>query len=271
MTVTDLPRAVEFYERAIGLRVQRQDGGAAALNAGGEQLLTLVENRAARPAGRHAGLYHVALLHPSREELARAATRLASTRTPILGASDHGTHEAVYLADPDGNGLELAADRPREQWGHLDGEGLFAVGPQPLDLDGLLRTVAGEQVAPQASPELSVGHVHLHVADVDAALRFYTEAIGFDLKMRLGDSAAFVSAGGYHHHVAFNTWRGVGVPPAPADAVGLQHWTLVLPGEADLEALRARLQAMATEHELRPDGIFARDPSGNALLATVSR
>jgi catechol 2,3-dioxygenase len=116
LTVTDLDRLVAFYEDAIGLRVHRRDDWVAALGAGGEDLLVLYEEPGARRADRRAGLYHYALLFPSREELAHAALRLAARRTPIQGASDHGTHEAIYLADPDGNGIELAADRPRERW-----------------------------------------------------------------------------------------------------------------------------------------------------------
>ena len=127
LTVTDLDRSVRFYEDAIGLVEHRREDGLAALGAGSEDLLVLVEQPQARRAGRHAGLYHVALLHPSRTELARAAQRLLATRTPISGASDHGISEAIYLPDPDGNGLELAADRPRERWGDLSDP--TAIGP----------------------------------------------------------------------------------------------------------------------------------------------
>lgn len=269
LRVTDIERASAFYVEAIGLREHRRADGRVALGAGAEDLIVLVEHPSARRAGRHAGLYHVALLHDSRLELAQAALRLAATRTPIQGASDHGTHEAIYLADPDGNGLELAADRPREQWPDVGDPSLYAGGPKPLDLDGLLALVRGEQPTRAAERGLRVGHLHLHVADVAAALRFYTVAVGFEKVFELGDSAAFVSAGGYHHHLAFNTWRGRGVAPAPPDAVGLRRWTLVLPGEADLAALRTRLRQTGTEYEIRADGIFVCDPSRNWLLATV--
>jgi catechol 2,3-dioxygenase len=266
LTVSDLERALAFYAEAIGLREHRRENGSAALGVGEENLLVLIENRSARRAGRHAGLYHVALLYPSREELARAALRLALTRTPIQGASDHGTHEAVYLADPDGNGLELAADRPRERWPEIGDPRLYAAGPQPLDLDGLVALVRDEPLPPNAAKGLIVGHVHLHVADTAAALRFYTELIGFEKVVELGDSAAFVSAGGYHHRLAFNTWRGAGVPLAPPDAVGLVHWTVLLPSEADVGAVRARLDRAGAAVEARGAELLARDPSGNALL-----
>jgi catechol 2,3-dioxygenase len=271
LTVSDLDRALAFHTEALGLRVQNREGSRAALGAGAEDLLVLFENRSARRAGRHAGLYHVALLYPSREELARAALRLAVTRTPIQGASDHGTHEAIYLADPDGNGLELAADRPRERWPDIRDASLFAGGPQPLDLDGLLGLVGAEDPLPPAAQGLSVGHVHLHVADTAAALRFYTDLVGFEKLVELGDTAAFVSAGGYHHHLAFNTWRGQGVGPAPADAVGLRHWTIYVPGEADVDAVRERLERAETAYERRRQSVLVRDPSGNAVLLAVGR
>jgi len=202
-------------------------------------------------------------------ELARAAVRLAVTRTPIQGASDHGTHEAIYLADPDGNGLELAADRPREQWPDSGDPSLFADGPQPLDLEGLVGLVGHEHPAPRAAPDVSVGHVHLHVADTAAALRFYTELVGFETVIDLGPAAAFVSAGGYHHHLAFNTWRGRGVGPAPADVMGLRHWTVYVPREADVRAAGERFERAGIAVERRPAGLLVRDPSGNAVLIAV--
>src|SRR3954452_23257402 len=170
LSVSDLDRSVDFYETAIGLRLHDRADGRAALGAGGEDLLVLVEAPGARPAGREAGLYHFALLHPSRLELARAAQRLAVTRTRISGASDHGISEAIYLPDPDGNGIELAADRPRERWPDLSD--ITTIGPRPLDLHGLLGLVADEPLTPEASDGLVVGHLHLHVGDVDEAVRF---------------------------------------------------------------------------------------------------
>ena len=267
--MSDLDCAVAFYAEALGLRVRSREGVQAALGTGGEDVLVLFENRSATGAGRHAGLYHVALLYPSREELARAALRLAVTRTPIQGASDHGTHEAIYLADPDGNGLELAADRPREQWPDIGDPGLFAGGPQPLDLDALLGLAGAEDAARRAAQGVRVGHLHLHVADTAAALRFYTDLVGFEKIIELGDTAAFVSAGGYHHHLAFNTWRGWGVPAAPADAVGLRYWTIYVPSEADVAAVRERLEGAGVTYESREAALLLRDPSGNAVLVGV--
>jgi catechol 2,3-dioxygenase len=270
LNVTDLERSLAFYEHAIGLRVHRREGAVAALGAGGEDLVVLHEDPSARPAGGHAGLYHVALLYPTREELARVAIRLAITRVPIQGASNHGTHEAIYLPDPDGNGLELAADFPREQWPDISSPDGYAGGPAPLDLDDLLATIAGEDLVAHAAPGVTVGHVHLHVGDLDAATRFYREGLGFAVMTDLG-TAVFVSAGGYHHHVGVNVWRGRGVPPVPADAVGLRHWTLVVANADELAAVRNRLQAIGAPVEERDDGVLARDPSGTAVRVIVAR
>jgi catechol 2,3-dioxygenase len=267
LTVTDLDRSAAFYESAIGLRLHRREDGRAALGAGGEDLLVLVEDRAARPAGRHSGLYHFALLHPSRHELARAAHRLAATRTRISGASDHGISEAIYLPDPDGNGIELAADRGRERWGDLSDPTVVG-GPDPLDVAGLLELVADEEVHADVSPETIVGHVHLHVGDIERGLAFYRDVIGFEV-MTLLDSAAFVAAGGYHHHLGFNVWRGAGAPPVPAGVVGLRHWTIVIPA-ADAGALRERVLAAGAAHEEHPEGLLVRDPWNIALLVRAA-
>jgi catechol 2,3-dioxygenase len=263
LTVTNLDRSVGFYENAIGLRLHRREDGRAALGAGGEDLLVLVEEPAVRPAGRHAGLYHFALLHPSRLELARAAHRLAATRTRISGASDHGISEAIYLPDPDGNGIELAADRGRERWGDLSDPTALG-GPDPLDVAGLLALVAGEGPVAEVSPDTVVGHVHLHVGDIERGIAFYRDVIGFEV-MTLLDSAAFVAAGGYHHHLGFNVWRGRGVPPTPPGTVGLRHWTIVLPA-AGAAAVRERVLAAGAPFEERPEGLLVRDPWDIALL-----
>ena len=266
LAVTDLDRSVSFYEDAIGLKLHRREGGRAALRAGGEDLLVLVEQPEAQRAGRHAGLYHFALLHPSRLELARAAARLAATQTPIQGASDHGISEAIYLPDPDGNGIELAADRPKEQWPDLT---VMSGGPDPLDLDALLGLVADEAPQRSVDPATTVGHIHLHVGDLEAATRFYVDVVGFDIMTYL-PSAVFVAAGGYHHHVGFNTWRGPGVPPAPEGVVGLRHFTVVLRDPAELDALRARSSQVGLAVEDASEGPTLRDPSGNALLFVVA-
>ena len=261
LTVTDLDQAIAFYTDPIGMRVIDNTDGVATMGAGDDPVLVLHESRFAKPSGRHAGLFHVALLFPSREELGHAGLRLAAARTPIQGASDHGTHEAIYLADPDGNGLELAADRPRDTWPAP--REIYARGPDPLDLDDLL-DAAGDQANPSAAPGLGIGHLHLHVGDVDDGLSFYRDVVGFDEMARI-PKAAFVSAGGYHHHLAFNTWAGEGVPAQPADVVGLRHWSIVLPGGDGADELRARAEAAGAPVEDRDGALVLRDPWGIEL------
>jgi catechol 2,3-dioxygenase len=265
LTVSDLDRSVAFYEGAIGLKLHRREDGVAAMGVGGEDLLVLYEESDARRAGHHAGLYHYALLHSSREELARTATRLISTGTYIQGASDHGTHEAIYLPDPDGNGIELAADRSRESWPDLANPG-WDGGPEPLDMESLLATVRGEEVRPKIDPNLVVGHVHLHVGDLERGLAFYRDVLGFELMTFLPGAAAFVAAGGYHHHLGFNVWRGNGVPPAPGGRVGLRHWTVVLEDREEVAAVSERIREAGITTEEREGGLLVRDPWGIALL-----
>jgi len=261
LIVTDLDRSIDFYERAIGLRTSSRGDGTAALGAGADDLLVLHERPGARPAGRHAGLYHFALLHPTRQELARAVQRLTATATPIQGASDHGISEAIYLPDPDGNGIELAADRPRERWGDLRDP--TTIGPAPLDMAGLLATIAGEDPSPLADRDLRVGHLHLHVGNVEQGLAFYRDILGFEVMTDFG-TAAFVAAGGYHHHLGFNVWRGEGVPPVPEDVVGLERWTIRLDSKS-LGELRGRLDRAGTAFEPAGEGILVRDPWGIAV------
>ena len=265
LTVTDLDRSVAFYEGAIGLKLHRGEDGVAAMGGGQDDLLVLYEEPDSRRAGRHAGLYHYALLHSSRENLARTAARLISTSTYIQGASDHGISEAIYLPDPDGNGIELAADRPREQWPDLSNPG-WDGGPKPLDMDGLLATVRGEEARPEIDPNLVVGHVHLHVGDLERGLAFYRDVLGFELMTFMPGAAAFVAAGGYHHHLGFNIWRGEGVPPVPEDRVGLRHWTVVLEDREEVAAVGERIREAGITTEEREGGLLVRDPWGIAVL-----
>jgi catechol 2,3-dioxygenase len=258
LTVTDLDRSVAFYQDSLGLRLHRRESAVAALGAGADDLVVLHEEPGARPAGRHAGLFHLALLHPSREELARALQRLALTRTAISGASDHGVSEAIYLSDPDGNGIELYSDRPRDAWPSAAAGERVGMFTRALDLDDLLATAAGDEPPRHAGPGLRMGHVHLHVGDLAAARDFYTGVLGFE-EMATYPGALFVAAGGYHHHVGLNTWRGEGVGPAPDGTVGLREWTIELDADA-LAALRARLAAAGLG-----DGDVVADPSGNRV------
>jgi catechol 2,3-dioxygenase len=264
LTVADLQRAVGFYQKSLGFQLHRQAGDTAYLGAGGPDLLALTEQPGAtRP--RHAtGLYHFAILTPSRPALAQSIQHIAETRTPVQGASDHLVSEALYLPDVDGNGIEIYRDRPRAEW--RDAQGNFRMDTLPLDLDGILRELPDEPWA-GLRPGTVLGHMHLHVRDIAEAHAFYCEVLGFDLMARL-DSALFVSAGGYHHHLGLNTWGTLGAPPAPPGSVGLRYFTLHLPTAADVDAVTARARSAGAPVEAHPAGQLVRDPSQNALVFT---
>jgi catechol 2,3-dioxygenase len=261
LTVSDLDGSIAFYENALGLQVHERENGTAALGAGSEDLLVLSGEPGAGLAGRTAGLYHYALLFPSREELARGLKRLATAYTRIEGASDHGVSEAIYLRDPDDNGIELYVDRPRDDWPAptQPGErvGLYTIG---LDLKDLMATIEGEELAEHAGEDLRTGHLHLHVGDIDKSLAFYRDILGFEVMVNLG-SAAFVAAGGYHHHLGFNVWMGRDVKPSPPGTAGLRHWTVVLDSPDEVAAVRARVEAAGLDvEEHHHGGFLVRDP-----------
>ena len=266
LTVTDLARAIAWYDRSLGLSVHASGERSAALGDGSETVVVLHEDPAAQPPGRHAGLYHYALLYPTRQALARAALRLAATRTPIEGASDHHTHEAIYLPDADGHGIELAWDRSRSAWPADLG---YGGRPDPLDFPSLMETVAGEEPAPRVDPGLRIGHLHLHVGDVEQAIGFYGGLVGFETQVNLG-SAAFLSAGGYHHHLGVNVWRGRGVAAPPAHTVGLRHWTVRLPRRDDVSAVRARLERAGVPVVATDLGFEVDDPWSTRLRVEAS-
>jgi catechol 2,3-dioxygenase len=260
LTVADLDRSISYYQRALGLRVRARDGGEAALGAGGEDLLVLVEEAGARPARGYCGLYHFALLVPERADLARFLAHAARERVALVGLSDHYVSEAIYLSDPDEHGIEVYWDRPREVW---EGDVAQRLTTLPLDTDSLL----GELGDPAREPfdglpaGTVMGHVHLRVADLAPTISFYRDTLGFGLMAALGDRAAFLSAGGYHHHVGANTWESAGAPPAPPGTATLRRATIVLPDEAS----RDRLLAQAGQ-----EGPLLHDPSGNPLALVVA-
>ena len=270
LTVSGLDGSIAFYERALGLQVHARGGATATLGAGGEDLVVLAEEPGAAPGGRHAGLFHFALLCDSREELARAVVRLAETRTRIEGASDHGISEAIYLRDPDDNGIELYADRPRDTWPapRTPGE-KFELSTIALDMESLLATVAGEPAQEQASPGLKMGHLHLHVGDIGKGLGFYRDLLGFEVMVNIG-SAAFVSAGGYHHHLGFNVWLGADVKPRPDGTAGLRHWVVVLERPEEVDAVRERVRAAGLPVEERDGGFLVRDPWETAVVISTT-
>src|SRR4051794_1529890 len=226
LTITDLRRSVRFYETHLGFTVHRRDERTAWLGAGGPDLLILSQCETAPRVRGTTGLYHFAILVPSRADLSRSLRRLVATETIMQGAADHGVSEALYLADPDGNGIEVYRDRPRNEWPVV--EGRLRMGADPLDLDALFDEGEGDAARGLAA-ETVIGHVHLHVSHLHESERFYVDVLGFELVQRYGPSALFVSAGGYHHHIGLNTWAGVGAPPPPPGVIGLRHFVVKMP------------------------------------------
>jgi catechol 2,3-dioxygenase len=266
LTITDLGRSVDYYERSLGLVTRHREGREAHLGVDGRDLVVLHERPGAGPPGQRAGLFHFALLHPSRPELSRALMRLAQTRTPVDGASDHGVSEALYLSDPDGNGIELYSDRPRESWPPARSDERVQIFTRPLDIPGLASLSQDEPTPERSSEGLVMGHMHLHVGDIGRALTFYRDLLGLDL-MTTYTGAAFLAAGGYHHHLAVNTWRGQGVGPVSEGTVGLRRWTILLPAADEVAAVRERLEAAGADVEDGEDGGFAlSDPWGIRAL-----
>jgi len=271
LAVSDLERSTDFYERVLGLGLISREEGTARLGTDPERPALLLSEIAAPtpvPVGS-TGLYHVAWLHPSRAALAQSLRRVAGSRWAIEGAADHGVSEAVYLSDPDGLGIELYADRPREQWERpADGHGVRMV-TLPLDLEDLLAAAATE-VTPAMGLGTGIGHVHLKVSDVPRANAFYHDALGFEEQARL-PSAAFLAAGGYHHHVGLNSWQSSGAEAAPDSAPGLRRIAFELSDGDALAALEQRVAETSAVSPPPPRGHLALcDPDGQLLTFSPS-
>ena len=266
LRVGDAERIVRFYEESIGLQVLDRDGALTSLGAtDGRPLVEVEVDRDAPQRPPHTtGLFHLAILVPTRADLAHALRRVAATGWRLSGASDHLVSEALYLSDPQGNGIELYRDRPRDEWPVAGGD--LQMDTLPLDLGSLLSETDGADGEVHMPVGTTLGHVHLQVADLDAAERFWADGVGFDVTVRGYPGALFVSAGGYHHHVGLNTWAGVGAPPPPAGAQGLDRFEIVLPDAGAVSETAERLATARAAVELIDDGVLASDPSGNRVL-----
>jgi catechol 2,3-dioxygenase len=230
----DLGRAERFYIEAIGL--ERVQDEPLALGAGGRPLVVLRQAEAAvPPPPGSTGLFHMAIRFPGRAALARALRRLVERGVGLSGASDHGVSEALYLADPDANGIELYRDRPKEGW-PMDPDGSVGMFTAPLDIRSLLEEATAGPDGP-VEPETDMGHVHLKVSDLERSVGFYRERLGLGLRARYGREAAFMAVGDYHHHVGLNTWQSLGAGPPPQGAPGLERYTIALPSQADPEEI----------------------------------
>jgi catechol 2,3-dioxygenase len=268
LTVADLDRSIAYYGDALGLVALRREDGRVALGAGTRELLVLEEVAGAVPSDGYPGLYHFALLVPERVDLARFLAHLARARVPLVGLSDHFVSEAIYLQDPDHHGIEVYWDRPRELWEGQVGE---RMGTWALDVDSLLSELPDPASEPfdALADGTVMGHVHLRAADVLETIAFYRDVLGMELMAQLGAQAAFLSAGGYHHHVGANAWETRRREPAPEGTARLREVTLVLPDAQERDRVVARLTAAGAVTEPDHGGVVVDDPPGIPLRLDV--
>jgi catechol 2,3-dioxygenase len=269
LIVSNLERSTQFYREIIGFQVLATEENIVTLTADGVTSLLVLEERkdAVRKPRSTTGLYHFAILVPDRASLARSLLHLLQKGYPLQGASDHQFSEAVYLADPDGNGIEIYADRPKEEWEKTE-SGEYKGVTEPLDVNGLLAEV-GDIPWAGLPGGTRIGHIHLHVADIQEADKFYCNGLGFEATIRMGNHALFVSAGGYHHHIGLNTWAGVGAPQPPENAVGLRLFSVILPNEDELKKIVEQLKNIGVTAEFAEKTALVKDPSGNQIQLEV--
>ena len=263
LTARDAPELAEFYARVVGLAELGREGPAIHLGApGADRPLVVLEGDAQASApGRTAGLFHLAVLLPDRAELGHAVRRVMQEGWRLTGASDHFVSEALYLRDPEGNGIEIYRDRPREDWTWRGDE--VEMGTVALDVHDVIEASAGEpDVRPRVADGTTIGHVHLSVGDIPASEAFYRDVVGLDRTARYGDEATFMATGGYHHHLGMNVWAGRGLPAPAPGAQGLRSFEIVVPDAAAREAVAARAE-QAGALAAREDGtVILRDPAG---------
>jgi catechol 2,3-dioxygenase len=277
IAVTDADRALRFYRDYVGLTPIAGDGPEIRLGAGGRELVVLHPGADRPVVRRTSGLYHLAILVRDRRELARVIARLARLRWDQY-PTDHVMTKANYLWDPDRNGIEIYTESPEDgtmgfangTFVAFDKDGRERSGRDPIDMAELFSHLEPDDSLDAPMPDdTRMGHVHLHVADVDDALRFYHDLVGFDVMGHV-PGTLFVSAGGYHHHLGLNEWAGHGAPPAPAGAAGLRRFTVELPKQSDLEDVVGRLEHGDVRLAEEDGGFAAVDPSANRVLFKVT-
>ena len=263
LIVADLDRSMAFYQSVIGLSVLEKSGKLVRFSANGnDEILTVEQPENVIPKERQTtGLYHFAMLLPNRASLADQLKHFRESGTSITGASDHHVSEAIYLEDPDGNGIEMYIDR---QYVEPD-----QMGTAPLDVGDLLKESSDKKWNGVPSDTV-IGHIHLKVADLITAIEFYRDIIGFDLMMKIGESAAFLSSGGYHHHLGLNIWESAGGKKPLPNSVGLKHLTLVLPDQKSLDKTRQKIQKEDIPFRKEEEILEVEDPSGNLVRLTVA-
>lgn len=262
LVVNDLDRMVEFYTTVIGLDVQHRETDRAILEAGSEQLLSLIADAtASERKDEETGLFHTAFLVPSRAALGNALARIEN-HWQLDGASDHRVSEALYLSDPEDNGIEVYRDRPREEWPRTD-NGMIEIDTLPLDFHAI-RDLGREEAAVPA--ETTVGHVHLEVSSLSIAREFYVDVLGMSVRQQYGDSAVFLDHSDYHHRVGLNVWNS---RTSPSTGRGLQWFEFVLPDQDALDVLQQQFNARKVSPTTIEGGVEVTDPDGISLRLVV--
>jgi catechol 2,3-dioxygenase len=260
----NLDLLADYYRDLLGLRVLTRDGKLARLGVGDVPLLEIEHQPNAKPDDQaQAGLYHTAFLMPTRQDHARWIMHIARNQVPISGASDHGVSEAFYLDDPEGNGIEVYNDRPRERWNWENG--LVTMPTKQLDVEAILHEIDPKTATYPAAPEgLRIGHVHLRVGSLETAEAFYRGGLGLDLTRRR-DGATFMSSGGYHHHVGANVWHSDGAGARDPDRAGLAWFSIEAADAATYDAAVSRLRSTNALVEATAGGIETADPFGTRI------
>jgi catechol 2,3-dioxygenase len=271
LTVADLERSLTFYTDIFGFTLLDRTAGAATMGTPSAPLLLLREEAGARPWPHdqyaYTGLYHFAVLVPTRRDLGRWLRHWLQLGLPLPGQGDHLVSEALYISDPDGNGIEIYRDRPRSEWNWDDGQVRMAA--DAVDIRGVLGEAEKDDDPWAGFPDgTRVGHIHLQIGDVPRAKVFYHDVLGFDIVATM-PSALFVSAGGYHHHIGMNIWHSRNAPPAPAGTAGLRFFTLEIPSEEARAAIVARLDAAGIPSTQTPDAVIVQDPWQNTLVLQI--
>ncbi len=279
LNVADLENQLTFYQQVLGFKLHWREANQAGLGSGGVDLLHLVEQPNFKRYGRVTGLYHFAVLFPDRRELARAIARLFALKYPNY-PTDHIMTKTTYLDDPEGNGIELYTESPEDgTWTLANGvyetrraDGSLSDGREPLDVNALLSHLKeDDRLDVSIPPETRIGHIHLHIRNIQEAVDFYHGILGFDVMgVAKAFRMAFVSAGGYHHHIGLNTWQGEGAPPPSADALGLRHFTVELPDQSALDEVSARVEKAGIPANQIEEGLLIYDPSQNGVVLKVT-